>query len=158
MFSSISKLATAPVPPHPSVSRSGPDMAARLQNPSASTQMVSLIEVRGTNNSLVHPRGAVGVVTRTPIGDDGHYLVRFPDGFEASLTRDQLDVLKHFKDRLGNVLPTSCRQISQNCQQDAGSTFDLEQFSQLPELPSEATRAALNDLLVRVRSTSKGKL
>jgi uncharacterized protein len=41
--------------------------------------------------------------------------VRFPDGFEASFTRDQLDVLKHFKDRLPS----------------AGSSagdFDLEQF------------------------------
>jgi len=66
----------------------------------AGTQVVSLVEVRGTNNSLVHPRGAVGVVTRTPTGDQTEFLVRFPDGFEASLTREQLDVLKHFKDRL----------------------------------------------------------
>ena len=72
-------------------------------NISAGTQVVSLIEIRGTNNSLVHPRGAVGVVTRTPTGDQSHFLVRFPDGFEASLMRDQLDVLKHFKDRLGQV-------------------------------------------------------
>jgi hypothetical protein len=61
---------------------------------------VSLVEVRGTSNSLVHPRGAVGVVTRTPTGDQNQFLVRSPDGFEASLTREQLDVLKHFKDRL----------------------------------------------------------
>ena len=57
--------------------------------------------VRGPNKSLVHPRGAVGVVTRTPAGDEEHFLVRFPDGFEKSLTRAQLEVLKHFKDRLG---------------------------------------------------------
>lgn len=66
----------------------------------AGTQVVSLVEVRGTNNSLVHPRGAVGVVTRTPTGEQKHFLVRFPDGFEASLTCEQLEVLKHFKDRL----------------------------------------------------------
>jgi len=59
-----------------------------------------LVEIRGTNNSLVHPRGAVGVVTRTPTGDQDQFLVRFPDGFEASLTREKLDVLNHFKDRL----------------------------------------------------------
>ena len=72
--------------------------------------MVSLVEVRGTNNSLVHPRGAVGVVTRTPAGAvEKHFLVRFPDGFETSLTRDQLDVLKHFKDRLpGSDAPPTC--------------------------------------------------
>src|SRR5204862_20870 len=65
------------------------------------------VEVRGTNNSLVHPRGAVGVVTRTPTGDQKQFLVRFPDGFETSLTREKLEVLKHFKDRLPNGGPDS---------------------------------------------------
>jgi uncharacterized protein len=76
-------------------------MSHQPENVFAGTQVVALVEVRGTNNSLVHPRGAVGVVTRTPAGPENHFLVRFPDGFEASLTRDQIDVLKHFKDRLG---------------------------------------------------------
>ena len=75
-------------------------MSHQPDNIFAGTQIVSLVEVRGTNNSLVHPRGAVGVVTRTPTGDQKHFLVRFPDGFEASLTHEQLAVLKHFKDRL----------------------------------------------------------
>ncbi len=47
----------------------------------------------------MHPRGAVGVVTRTPAGAEKHLLVRFPDGFETTLERSQLEVLKHFKDR-----------------------------------------------------------
>lgn len=90
-------------------------MSHQPKNISAGTQVVSLVEVRGTNNSLVHPRGAVGVVTRTPAGEaENHFLVRFPDGFETTLTRDQLDVLKHFKDRL----PGS----------DAPPGFELEQF------------------------------
>src|SRR5207248_11257249 len=75
-------------------------MSHQANNIFAGTQVVSLVEVRGTNNSLVHPRGAVGVVTRTPTGDQHLFLVRFPDGFEASLAREQLDVLKHFKGRL----------------------------------------------------------
>src|SRR5436189_594896 len=87
-------------------------MSHQANNIFAGTQVVSLVEVRGTNNSLLHPRGAVGVVTRTPTGDQEQFLVRFPDGFEASLTRDKLDVLKHFKDRLPGGRP------------DAG--FDLE--------------------------------
>src|SRR4051812_35206236 len=78
-------------------------MSHQSENISAGTQIVARIEIRGPNNSLVHPRGAVGVITRTPAGTENHYLVRFPDGFEASLTRDQLEVLKHFKDRLGNA-------------------------------------------------------
>ena len=82
-------------------------MSHQPDNIFAGTQVVSLVEVRGTNNSLVHPRGAVGVVTRTPTGDQEQFLVRFPDGFEASLTRDKLDVLKHFKDRLPGGRPDS---------------------------------------------------
>jgi hypothetical protein len=75
-------------------------MSHQPGNISAGTQVVALIEIRGPNQSLVHPRGAVGVVTRTPTGTDRHFLVRFPDGFEKSLTAEQLQVLKHFKDRL----------------------------------------------------------
>lgn len=76
------------------------EMSHQPDNSSAGTQVVALVEVRGPNQSLVHPRGAVGVVTRTPTGSDRHFLVRFPDGFEKSLTGEQLEVLKHFKDRL----------------------------------------------------------
>lgn len=60
------------------------------------------VEVRGPSDSLVHPRGAVGVVTRTPAVVGESFLVRFPDGFEAGFSRDDLEVLKHFKDRLGD--------------------------------------------------------
>ncbi len=90
-------------------------MSHRPNNIFAGTQVVALVEVRGTNNSLVHPRGAVGVVTRTPAGAETHFLVRFPDGFEATLECSQLEVLKHFKDRLGAGAET-------------GAPFDLEQF------------------------------
>jgi len=90
-------------------------MSHQPDNISAGTQVVSLVEVRGANDSLVHPRGAVGVVTRTPTGTEKRFLVRFPDGFEFSLEAEQMEVLKHFKARLG---------------QEAGSTppgdFDLE--------------------------------
>lgn len=89
-------------------------MSHQLDNISAGTQVVSLVEVRGTNDSLVHPRGAVGVVTRTPTGDQVQFLVRFPDGFEKALERGQIEVLKHFKDRLGDGGPTA--------------DFDLEAF------------------------------
>ena len=77
-------------------------MSHQLQNFSAGTQVVALAEVRGTNNSLGHPRGAVGVITRSPTSPGERFLIRFPDGFEAALTADQFEVLQHFKDRLGN--------------------------------------------------------
>jgi uncharacterized protein len=103
-------------------------MSHQPHNIYAGTQVVSLVEIRGTNNSLVHPRGAVGVVTRTPTGDQNHFLVRFPDGFEASLTRDQIDILKHFKDRLGESgarPPTASENGSVGT---PSPTFDLESF------------------------------
>ncbi|HWI58230.1 MAG TPA: nucleotidyltransferase domain-containing protein [Bacillota bacterium] len=90
-------------------------MSHQPDNISAGTQVVALIEIRGPNQSLVHPRGAVGVVTRTPTGEEEHFLVRFPDGFEKSLTRRQLEVLKHFKDRLQGERANQ-------------APFDLEQF------------------------------
>ena len=99
-------------------------MSHQPDNIFAGTQVVSLVEVRGTNNSLVHPRGAVGVVTRTPTGDQNQFLVRFPDGFEASLTRGQLEVLKRFKDRLGNGAPNS---DSARAGSETGAPFELEQ-------------------------------
>src|SRR5437773_4098080 len=89
-------------------------MSHQPDNIFAGTQVVALVEVRGPSDSLVHPRGAVGVVTRTPAVESEHFLVRFPDGFEKTLDRSQLEVLKHFKDRLGDGHPTA--------------DFDLEQF------------------------------
>src|SRR5205823_13281922 len=105
-------------------------MSHQPDNIFAGTQVVSLVEVRGTNDSLVHPRGAVGVVTRTPTGDQDRFLVRFPDGFEASLTRGQLEVLKHFKDRLGEVgRVIHCAPGSADGSLGTASpTFDLESF------------------------------
>lgn len=44
-------------------------MSQQPDNISAGTQVVSRVEIRGPNGSLVHPRGAVGVVTRTPTGE-----------------------------------------------------------------------------------------
>ena len=97
-------------------------MSHQPDNIFAGTQVVSLVEVRGTNDSLVHPRGAVGVVTRTPTGDQTQFLVRFPDGFEASFTRENLEVLKHFKDRLGEVGRVT------PCAPPSVPAFELEQF------------------------------
>ena len=41
-------------------------MSHQPDNIFAGTQIVLLAESRGTNHSLVHPRGAIGIVTRTP--------------------------------------------------------------------------------------------
>ena len=95
-------------------------MSHQPDNIFAGTQVVSLVEVRGPNHSLVHPRGAVGVVTRTPAVAGENYLVRFPDGFEKTLEPAQLEVLKHFKDRLGEST------VFPNGVQAPPAAFDLE--------------------------------
>jgi len=82
-------------------------MSHQANNIFAGTQVVALVEVRGPSDSLVHPRGAVGVVTRTPAVSGELFLVRFPDGFEKAMECSQLEVLKHFKDRLGEHSATA---------------------------------------------------
>lgn len=49
---------------------------------------------RVPNGSLVHPRGAVGVVTRTPVVEGENFIVHFPDGCQKSLERSELELLK----------------------------------------------------------------
>ena len=61
------------------------------------TQVVALVEIKGTDGKPVHPRGAVGVIVQAP-GDYWHaYRVRFPDGFEAALKRAELSVLSQYQ-------------------------------------------------------------
>jgi hypothetical protein len=80
-------------------------MSHQPENITAGTQVVSLVEIRGPNHSLVHPRGAVGFVTRTPTVAGEAFIVRFPDGFQKSLAATELEMLKQFKDRLGDAAP-----------------------------------------------------
>lgn len=61
------------------------------------TQVVALVEVRGTDGKPVHPRGAAGVVIQSPSDYWHSYRVRFPDGFETSFKRTELSILSHFK-------------------------------------------------------------
>src|SRR4051812_13753229 len=61
------------------------------------TQVVALVEVRGTDGRAVHPRGAVGVVIQSPADYWHAYRVRFPDAFEATFRRAELAILSHYK-------------------------------------------------------------
>src|SRR5262245_35522038 len=75
-------------------------MSHQPDNISAGTQVVALIETRGPNQVVgASTRGGWGGA-RKPTGTELDFLVRFPDGFEQSLTAEQLQVLKPFKDRL----------------------------------------------------------
>jgi uncharacterized protein len=82
-------------------------MTASSHSPrvSAGTQVVVSRDVLGSNGRPIHPRGAVGIVARTPAGTESAYTIRFVDGFEAAFEREQFQILKHFKDHLPDSSP-----------------------------------------------------
>jgi predicted nucleotidyltransferase len=69
---------------------------------SPGTQVVALVEVRGPDGKPVHPRGVVGVIVQSPADYWHSYRVRFLDGFEAALRRQELSILAQYQiDALG---------------------------------------------------------
>jgi len=60
------------------------------------TQVVTLVNIIGAAGLVVHPRGAVGVVLKSPTDLEHAYRVRFPDGFEAPLKRHEVEMLARF--------------------------------------------------------------
>jgi uncharacterized protein len=74
----------------------------------AGTEVVARIPVRTIGNEQTLPKGAVGVVVRSPLDGSHAYLVRFPDGSEGMLRRSELAVLKHVQrwglEKAGGVL------------------------------------------------------
>jgi hypothetical protein len=65
---------------------------------SVGTQVVTLRNITAEGGRILHPRGSVGVVVRAP-GDLNHsYRVRFLDGIEEALRRDDLMMLAQYKE------------------------------------------------------------
>lgn len=67
---------------------------------SVGTQVVTKVAVVGVSGRLAYPSGAVGVVVEAPVELTHSYRVRFPDGYEAPLRRDEVVMLAHFKSGL----------------------------------------------------------
>ena len=65
---------------------------------SVGTQVVTLVDIPGAAGLVMHPRGAVGVVVKSPIDLEHSYRVRFPDGFETPLKRSEVTMLARFKE------------------------------------------------------------
>jgi hypothetical protein len=65
---------------------------------SPGTQVVTLVEVRHEAGQTLHPRGAVGVVVRSPADVTHAYRVRFVDGYEAALKPAEVQLLAQFKE------------------------------------------------------------
>ncbi|HEX6983929.1 MAG TPA: nucleotidyltransferase domain-containing protein [Planctomycetaceae bacterium] len=67
---------------------------------SPGTQVVLLADIAGDGGKVAHPRGAVGVVLRSPQDLEHAYRVRFPDGTEAALRPADLTSLARHKEGL----------------------------------------------------------
>jgi hypothetical protein len=77
---------------------------------SPGTQVVALADILGASGKVLHPRGLVGVVVRSPVDSDHPYRVRFVDGIEASLRRDQVAMLARYKEsEIGDTAITAQR-------------------------------------------------
>lgn len=87
-------------------------MRERVFNPNlivpAGTEVVARVAVRTLGGERTLPRGAVGVIVEAPLDASHRYRVRFPDGAEAMLRRQELAILKHVQrwglERVGGVL------------------------------------------------------
>lgn len=65
---------------------------------SVGTQVVTLVDIPGSAGLILHPRGTVGVIVKSPTDLEHSYRVRFPDGFEAPLKQSELTMLAKFKE------------------------------------------------------------
>src|SRR6516165_619267 len=65
---------------------------------SVGTQVVTLVDIPGSIGLVLHPRGTVGVVVKSPSDHEHSYRVRFPDGMEAPLRRSEVTMLARFKE------------------------------------------------------------
>jgi hypothetical protein len=65
---------------------------------SVGTQVVTLVDIPGAAGLVLHPRGTVGVVVKSPTDQAHSYRVRFPDGVEAPLRRNEVTMLARFKE------------------------------------------------------------
>lgn len=63
-------------------------------------QVVVLREFTGQGTRVVHPRGAVAIVIKSPEDRSHSYRVRFPDGMEEPVRTDDLIALAHYKNAI----------------------------------------------------------
>jgi hypothetical protein len=65
---------------------------------SVGTKVVTLVDIPSSGGLILHPRGTVAVVVKSPTDHEHCYRVRFPDGLEAPLKRNEVTMLALFKE------------------------------------------------------------
>lgn len=63
----------------------------------AGTQVVTLVEIRSKAGQPLRRKGTVGTILKSPVDNEHAYLIRFPDGGQASLHRQELVIRKHLQ-------------------------------------------------------------
>ena len=61
------------------------------------TQVVSHIDVTNTAGDVIFASGAVGVIVKAPLDATHSYRVRFMDGTEIAIKREQIAVRRHYQ-------------------------------------------------------------
>jgi uncharacterized protein len=61
------------------------------------THIVIRAPIKDAHGKVQLPRGAVGMITAAPTGDEIRYRIRFPDDTEAMLRRQEFSVRKHVR-------------------------------------------------------------
>jgi hypothetical protein len=64
---------------------------------SPGTQVVITKEVMNANDEVAYPRGAVGVIVKSPVHVTYAYLIRMIDGVEVWLKRHEFTIHKHYQ-------------------------------------------------------------
>jgi predicted nucleotidyltransferase len=79
-------------------------------------QVVVLRPVSGQGGRTVHPRGAVGIVVKSPSDRSHSYRIRFPDGMEEPVRADEVIALAHYKNSVlrGESLSENPGQLPEN--------------------------------------------
>jgi uncharacterized protein len=62
------------------------------------TRIVTRVEVKNRDGRPICPKGAVGVIIKSPADNYHTYSIRFPDGGDAPLKRNDIMVYSHFRD------------------------------------------------------------
>ena len=63
----------------------------------AGTQVVTLVEIRSKAGQPLRRKGTVGTIIKSPLDNAHAYLIRFPDGGQASLHREEIVIRKHLQ-------------------------------------------------------------
>ena len=71
------------------------------------TQIVTRVDTHTPEGAVLQMAGAVAVILQMPVNSTGAYRVRFPDGEETSLTRNEFQVRKELARTIGTVLGTA---------------------------------------------------